>query len=392
MQGFDIFLICLGSMLGLGLLTSTIGERTSLPRATLLILLGIALGKFGMNVLPSVFTDYFDTITQITLMMVGFLIGGKLKLSELARSASAVFAISLMAALVTALIVGVGLAALGVEAHVALTLGVIAAATAPAAVVDVIEESASSTRFCNLLLSVVALDDVWALLMFALVLATLAQVDSTAQLAILTHALYDIFVALALGTLIGLPAAYLTGRIKAGQPMMLEAVSCVCICGGLAMWFNVSYLIACMAMGAVIVNLAKHHDLPFHEIGNIERLFLIVFFLVAGASLEIGSVSELGLVGAAFITFRATGKYLGAWLGAKVSNTDKVIARGMRIALLPQAGVSIGMALVAANHFPTYGDTLLTIVIGSTVFFELVGPALTRQAIRAADKNEREAE
>jgi Kef-type K+ transport system membrane component KefB len=166
--------------------------------------------------------------------------------------------------------------------------------------------------------------------------------------------------------------------------MLTEALGVVFICGGAAIWLDVSFLIATMAMGAVITNLAKHHNYPFHEIENIEWPFMVLFFLLAGASLQIGMLKELGLIGAVYLLARACGKVLGAWVGARVSHSDKKVRRWMGLAMMPQAGLAIGMALLTANRFPDYQQTILSVVISTTVFFELVGPVLTRIALRRA--------
>ena len=164
--------------------------------------------------------------------------------------------------------------------------------------------------------------------------------------------------------------------------MLTEALGLVFICGGLAQWLEVSFLIASMAMGAVIANLARHHEYPFHEIENIEWPFMVMFFVLAGALLEFRLVLEVGLIGSVYILSRMAGKIVGANIGCRLSHCDAATRHWMGSALFTQAGAATGMALVAANHFPEYRQTLLTVVISSTVFFELVGPILTRSALR----------
>ncbi len=167
--------------------------------------------------------------------------------------------------------------------------------------------------------------------------------------------------------------------------MLMEALGLVFICGGLAIWLDVSFLIASIVMGAVIANFARHHEYAFHEIENVEQPFLTIFFVLAGASLQFGMIWELGLIGSVYILARFAGKLIGARIGAVVSSADQVTRDWMGLALLPQAGVALGMALVASNQFPELRQTLLTIVISSTVFFEVVGPVFTRAAIRRAE-------
>ncbi|NIP97690.1 MAG: hypothetical protein GWO24_31355 [Akkermansiaceae bacterium] len=112
--------------------------------------------------------------------------------------------------------------------------------------------------------------------------------------------------------------------------------------------------------------------------------FLILFFVLAGAALELGSIVTIGLAGACYVAARAAGRVLGGWMGATLAGSDRLTRKWIGVALMPQAGVAIGMALLAAERFPEYGDQLLQITIGATVFFEVVGPLLTRLALSRA--------
>ena len=166
--------------------------------------------------------------------------------------------------------------------------------------------------------------------------------------------------------------------------MLVEALGIVFVCGGVAIMLDVSFLIASMVMGAVITNLARHHEYPFHAIEGIEWPFMVIFFVLAGASIELGAVREIGFIGIVYILCRATGKYLGAMLGSHCCKAGKETKQWMGIALLPQAGVAIGMALVASEHFPEYRQTLLSVIISTTIFFEIIGPVFTRMALQRA--------
>jgi len=383
MQSSSQFLLTLGGILLLGLVTSTLGQRSFLPRVTLLLIFGIIIGKGMLDIVPPVFSDRFEIIADMALLMVGFLLGGKLTVDSLRQSASKVLWISISAALVTTMIVSLGLIWAGVSKEIAILLGCIASATAPAAVLDVIIETDDKTSFRDLLLSIVALDDVWALVLFGIGMAMVTSLNGAGEgMSPLLMATKEIGGAVILGILVGLPAAYLTGRIKPGQPILTEALGLVFVCGGLAIWLDVSFLIASMAMGAVIANVAKHHEYPFHAIEGIEWPFMVVFFVLAGVLLELDAMGEIGLIGVIYILCRAIGKYLGARIGSQLSGADQATKNWMGVALFPQAGVAIGMALVASNHFPEYRQALLSVVISSTVFFEIIGPVFTRLALR----------
>jgi len=377
------FLLALGGMLLAGLAMDAIGRRTFMPRVTLLLLFGVVIGGEMLDLIPRVFTDRFEIIANMALLMVGFLLGGKLTAGFLQRSAGTTLWISISTAVVTAVVVTAVLMAVGIAPGIAIILGCIASATAPAATMDIVLESGCKGPFSDLLLSVVALDDLWGLVLFSIGIALVSIINGNAEHATQLYiAIWDIGGAVILGALLGFPAAYLTGRIKPGQPMLMEALGLVFLCGGIAIWMDVSFLIASIVMGAVVANFARHHEYPFHEIENIEWPFMTIFFVLAGASLEPSMLKEIGLIGVAYITARMAGKLLGARLGGRMGNADKTTRCWMGFALLPQAGVAMGMALVASNRFPEYQQVLLTVVISSTVFFEIIGPVFTRAVLR----------
>ena len=385
MHSASEFLLTLGAILLVGLATDAIGRRTFLPRVTLLVVFGAVIGREMFDLIPQVFADRFEIIANMALLMVGFLLGGKLTAEFLQQSASKTLWISISTAVVTTLVVTTLLILVGVTAGIAIMLGCIASATAPAATMDIVLESDCRGSFSDLLLSVVALDDVWGLILFSLGIAVVSIIAGNAEhVAQMYLAAWDIGGAMVLGIVLGFPAAHLTGRIRTGQPMLMEALGLVFLCGGIAIWLDVSYLIASIVMGAVVANFASHHEYPFHEIENIEWPFMTIFFVLAGASLELGLIREIGLIGGVYILSRILGKLLGARLGAQICGADPVTRCWMGLALLPQAGVAMGMALVASNRFPEYQQVLLTVVISSTIFFEIIGPVFTRTALRRA--------
>ncbi len=383
MEAHSKFLLALGAILLLGLVTDFVGRRTPLPRVTLMLMFGVLIGKEVFNLIPTLFVDQFELITDMTLVMIGFLLGGKFNIQSLKGKKQQILWISIGAAVITTILVCIGLILIGVPVEIAILLGCISSATAPAATVDVVTELEYKGPFADLLLSVVALDDAWGLIIFSIGLATVTAISGVGDA---TSALFsvgfDIGGAIILGLLIGLPGVYLTGRIRPGQPMLTEALGLVFVCGGLAIWLGVSFLIASMVMGAMIANFARHHKYPFHAIEGIEWPFLVVFFTVAGASLDLSALKTIGLAGLVYIICRTIGKIVGATLGAYISNATVVTRRWIGIALLPQAGVAIGMALLAASQFPQYHQVLLSVIISTAILFEIIGPIFSRFTLK----------
>jgi Kef-type K+ transport system membrane component KefB len=135
-----------------------------------------------------------------------------------------------------------------------------------------------------------------------------------------------------------------------------------------------------------VANFARHHQRPFHEIKGIEWPFLILFFLLSGARLEIEALAQVGVLGAGYIALRVVGRIVGTYLGGRLVGVEPGLRRWMGVALMPQAGVAMGMALLAVQTFPEYEDVILPVILGSTVIFELAGPVATRWAlIRVGD-------
>ncbi len=387
MQNDSVFLLTLGGILLLGLLTDILGQRTILPRVTLLLIFGILIGDSGLGLLPEEFTGYFGTITNIALLMIGFLLGGRLNADFFKQSVKLSLWISIAAAFGAVVFVAAGLMLLGLPLEIAILLGCMASASAPEATVDMIVEARYKSTFSTLLLAVIALDDAWGLIIFSLGLAVVGALNGVAaEHSPLLIAATDIFGAVFLGVALGIPAAYLTGRIKRGQPMLMEALGVVFLCGGLALWFEVSFLIAAMTLGCVIANLAKHHERPFHEIEGIEWPFMAIFFVLAGAAFELSTIFSAAITLLAYCLLRTAGKFAGSWFGCISGGADELTQRWMGPALLPQAGVALGMALVASSTFPEYRQLLLSIIIGSTIIFEIVGPVIARIALQKAEQ------
>lgn len=375
-------LITFGGLFLIGLLADLVGRKTPLPRVTLLLLCGFLIGPSVLDWLPEFTIAWFPVLTDIALAMIGFLLGEKLTRARLAKMGTAVLAMSIGEVLLTALLVFSVLSLFGAPVEIALLLAGIAPATAPAATLDVVREYRAKGRFTDTLLGIVAIDDAWGLLLFSLLLATAQAYSGQSGAAdVLASGSWEIGGALLLGLVLGVPMAYLSGRVRPGEPSQAEALGIVLLCGGLAVWAGVSHILTSIVLGATVANLARHHERPFHAIEGIEWPFLILFFLLAGAALHVEAIGQVGLLGIAYITLRVAGRILGTRLGGWLSGTEPVTRRWIGLALLPQAGVAIGMALLASQRFPELKDTLLTVVLGSTVVFELLGPVMTRRVL-----------
>jgi len=372
----------LGLLFLLGLTTDTLARRARLPRVTLLLLFGFVMGPSVFNVMPLETRPWFALVSDMALVMIGFLLGERFTRAGLKRYGRLVLIFSVAEVAVTAMVVLAGFLVLGVPIVVALLLAGIATATDPMATLDVVRESRARGVFSRTLLGVVAIDDAWGLIIFSLLLTAAQSLSGGAGgPSPILHGLIEVGGALLLGVGLGVPMAFLTGRIKAGEPTLVEALGLVFLCGGLALWLNVSFLLAAMIMGTVVANLARHHARPFHAIEGIEWPFMILFFVLAGASLEVQSLGSLWLVGGAYVGFRLLGRFLSGVTGGIFSRQRTRFGLYMGASFLPQAGVAMGMALLASQRLPEMGEIILPVVIASTVLFEIFGPICTRVSL-----------
>lgn len=385
---YGLALLMLGALLSVSILADIIAGRTAIPRISLLVMLGVgvaAVQQWGLGQPAGPLSDLSEPLIQLALVMVAFLLGGEFTLERLRTLGPVVAVFSMTVVLVSGLVVGFGLWLLGFPLILAVALAAIAVATDPAAVSETIrEQRAGDSRSGRLLLSTVAVDDGWGILVFGLAMAFLGwHVSGDGDQAILV-ALWELGGAVALGVIVGVPAAWLTGRLEAGEPTQVEALALILLLAGGAALLNVSELLAAMIAGAIVVNLASHHTRSFNEIDYLKWPFLVFFFVMAGASLDLDNLQAALGITLAYIVLRLLGRYLGGLVGARaVTSRQAGLPVGIGLALTPQAGVAMGMALLAGERFPEYGATLMAVVVGSTVIFEAIGPCLVRRTLAA---------
>lgn len=376
-------LVSVGVFLLAGYAAHVLGQRAHVPRVTLLLLLGVVAGN--LQLVPDAVSHWFPVVSEVALSMIGFSIGERFVGRQLRRQGKLVFAVTLAESLMASLIVLVVLLLAGAPPALALLLAGIAPASAPAATVDVIRESRAKGVLTETVLAVVAIDDAIGILLFSLFLATAeAMTGGVLSLAMLWSAAWEVTGAVLLGLLLGVPMAWVTGRARPGELTLIETLGFVLLCGGLAVMLGVSYLLSCIALGAVVANRARHHGRPFHAIRGVTQAILVLFFVLAGLKFDWGAFAALGILGALYVGARAAGLILGGNWGARWGGAPPVIAKHVGWCLLPQAGVALGLGLLAAQRFPDYGVGLLSLLLGTTFVFEVIGPVVTRAALGRA--------
>lgn len=384
----DLQLIWIGATLLAALVAQGLARRIHLPRVTVLLLLGALAGPELLDLLPDGATDGFGLITQITLAIVGFLLGERMSFRDLGQARESLI-ISLVVTVVTAAVVTLAVFMLTGDWAAALLLGAISTATDPAASIDVMKESRADGPLSRLLIQVVAIDDAWCVMLFSIALVMLAWMSGTNESgwSALGHGMVDLLGSISLGLILGLPMAWLTGRITPGEPMLLESIGFVLLAAGLAHLLGLSYLLTCITLGIVVANIARHHVRPFRSIEGIAFPFLALFFFMAGYQMAWSALPTLGVLGLVYIGARVAGRLLGGELGGRMASSTTLNRRRIGPCMLPQAGVALGLALVAVDRFPEL-SYLLPLVVASTVLFELIGPPITLHQLKRANETQ----
>ncbi|WP_417512794.1 cation:proton antiporter [Marinobacter sp.] len=376
-------LLLIGGIMLLALGAHTLGQRLHVPRVTLL-LVGALAGPEVLDLMPANFSDGFRLVTELTLAMVGFLLGERMSFRDLRQGREALI-VSLTVTLVTALLIFLAVWLVTRNIPASLLLAAIATATDPAATLDVMRQTGSRGPLTRVVAQVVAIDDAWGAILFSILLVVAERLAGNGANLIETlgYGLYEVAGALVLGVVLGLPMAWLTGRLKPGEPMLLEAAGFVFVAAGIAGALEVSYLLTCMTLGVVVANRARHHVRPFRSIEGIIEPFLATFFFLAGYGLDWELLPTLGILGVVYVIARIAGRVLGGYAGGVLAGSESLVRKRNGACLLPQAGVAMGLALVATDRLPEL-TFILPLIIASTVLFELFGPPITMYQLSRA--------
>jgi len=386
------FLLLIGIAIGLGLL---IGKGTFLLKVTGVIGYIIA----GIIIGPSIFNWVqltpieSETITNFALSIVAFIIGGELTLRLLRSMGKGIIAIIIGESLGAFFIVFLGVYLLTGNLIISIIFAALAPASAPAGTVAVIHEYRAKGKLTDSILAVVGFDDGFAILIYAFAMAFVVLLLSSGMFSftnIIITPLLEIIGAILLGGVIGLGFAFLLKRIVSREEIIALSLTSVLLTGGIAVQLGLSLILSCMVLGMVIINLYPQDNKPvFENIKSITLPIYILFFVVAGLNMDVGLLSGIGLLGVVYIICRTFGLIGGSYISAALVKTEKTIKNNLGLAILSQAGVAIGLSLVAAHKLatlghPEFGSMIITTIAATTVVFAIIGPIGVRIAITRA--------
>ena len=389
-----VVIISISLILLFGFLATRVTKLFRLPNVTAYIICGIVIGPFCLNLIPSSVINGMDFMTDIALAFIAFTVGDYFKIDTIKKDGLKVIVITLFEALMASIVVFVFMYfVFKFSISFSLVLAAIASATAPASTMMTIKQTGASGNFVDTIVEVVALDDAVSLTAFSIAIALSSTIEKGSVVSFKTVGLPAILsigsVALGIGFGFLLKLFITAKRTKDNR--LIIAIAFLLGLTGICTAVNTSPLLGCMAMGATYINVSKDEGM-FKTMNYFDPPILLIFFVLSGMRLDINSLATLGVVGLVYFIVRIAGKYMGATFGSLIVKSTKENIRYLGLALIPQAGVSIGLAALGARILPVESGTMLnTIILASSVLYEMVGPACAKLSLYLTHSYEREA-
>ena len=377
-------LLYLAIMIFTGMLFGRLAKLVRLPNVTGYLVGGLIIGPSVLNLIPADALNGMNLISDVALGFIAFSIGNEFKISYFKRVGATPIVIAILESLLAVIFVVIGLLIAGCSLPFSLVLGSIAAATAPAATIMVIKQYKAKGPMTETLLSVVAIDDATALIFFGICVAIAGALEGSgtslgqALLSPLIEILGAVVVGFVLGLLFLIPMRWFK---KDGNRLSLT-IAFVFLGVGLADLCGFSSLLLCMAMGAALANFSRETPQIMKLTDALTPPIFLLFFVSSGAALQISILPSIGLAGIIYVLLRVAGKMAGASLGGVLCHAEPAVKKYLGLALVPQAGVAIGLSLIATTAVPEYGATIRAIVLCATLIYEIIGPALSKLSLK----------
>lgn len=382
-----------------GLILNRVMKLFNLPNVTGYLIAGILVGPYCINLLSADNLSDISFISTIALGFIAFSIGGEFKIDSIKRLGGKVLTITFLQAfgavalVMSSLFVVQAIDPTLISTPAILLLSAIATATAPAATLMVVRQYKAKGPVTETLLPVVAFDDAIGLIVFAIcfgVAKVLAGGGEITAKAIALNPLLEIVLSLGIGCVLGIILAFVCNLFKSRANRLSAMVATVLIAVGLCqieiLGVHMSSLLICMMVGAAFTNARKDAVIILDGQERWTPPLFMLFFVISGATLDLTIIPYIGVIGVVYIVFRSLGKYSGAFLGGLVTKADKNVRNYLGITLLPQAGVAIGMAQTVAGEpaLQTISQSIVTVILCATLFYEIVGPLLTKICLQKA--------
>lgn len=372
-----------------------LANRVRLPAVVGYIITGALLGPSVVALLGELLVDKMGIVSDIALALVAFTIGSELRRDLLRKVGGGIILVMFLQSFLTFGLVAVAVFFVKGSWPVALIFGAVAVASAPAGTLVVLQEYRAKGPLTSSILAIVGLDDGLAIVVYAFAAAgaRMLLVGTGDSLAIghLGTACAEVVGAIGLGAAFGILLVIFARRMRSRNDILIVSVALVLACAGLSKFFHVSLILSSLVLGMVAINLSwKTGQRAYDALQSITPPIYVLFFVLAGAHLDIRLLHTLGAIGAVYIVARTVGKMLGANLGARLTRVPDVVRKYLGLGTLSQAGVAIGLALLVVREFsdlPGGGELgllVITTVAAADIIFEIIGPITTKIAIQKA--------
>ncbi len=388
-----ITIISVALMLAAGFLMTRVTKKLRLPNVTAYIVGGILCGPFVLNLVPKSMVEGTSFLPDIALAFIAFSTGEFFRISALKKNGGKVITITVLESCGAAILVFLTCYfILGLSFPFSVVLGALATATAPASTIMTIRQTGAKGDFVETLLQVVALDDIVGLVLYSIAISiATAMFSSTGfHISSVLIPLGKNLLLLLLGCGFGLLLKGMVGPKRSTDNRLIIAIAILFSYCGICAVVDVSPLLGCMAMGMVYINTTDDERM-FRQLNYFSPPILLLFFFRSGLSFDLGSlVGNTGNIGAVpllvigvvYFLVRIVGKYIGAWTGCQLAGKVPKVRNWLGLALIPQAGVAIGLAALGARALGgETGHALETIILSSSVLYELIGPGAAKLSL-----------
>ena len=388
-------LASLGLILLFALFVGHLVKYVRVPEVTGYILAGIALGPSVLGWLSHENVRTLSVFSEVALGLILFSIGSAFEFDRVRALGWPVLRVALCETLLAAGSVAGASIFLGQSWQVALLLGAIAMETGAASTLMVMREYDSAGPLTDTLTGVIAVNNILCLVAFSVVTSMIDFAAGAESLGFdgIYQSFFPLFWQLvgsvALGYLVGLLLSAWASRVTEHGEHLILLAGCVLLCVGAAVLLELSALIASLAVGATMVNLSSRSRRLFEALGQTDPPLYAIFFVIAGADLNLSLLSSIGAIGLAYVVARGGGKVIGASVGAGMAKLPKAVRSHVGMSLLAHAGLAVGLTLTIQRRLPELAPAVVTVVLSAVVVYEIFGPLGVRLAIQRSGETGR---
>lgn len=378
---FDIAIVMLS-----GLVFGRLVKYFKMPNVTGYLIAGLLLGPCVFNIIPSGMVTNFSVASDMALGFIAFSIGSEFKISYFRKVGAAPVIIACLESLGAVFVVILVCIICGFPVPLSILLGAIAAATAPAQTIMVVKQYNAKGPMTSMLMSVVAIDDATALIAFGFASTLVKAMEQNKGLSILAvlEPFYEVGISFVLGIAMSIVMILFLRHFKKSSNRLCIIVGVLFMTIWLSNLLNGSALLSCMALGAAMVNLSNEIDDVMNVTNTFTPPLLMLFFTMSGAGFDLAALKSIGILGVIYVVMRVAGKMLGAYVGGRVTHQEPDVCKYLGPTLMPQAGVALGLILVAEAVVPQYGAQIRTVILCSTFIYSILGPSVAKWALTKA--------